>query len=198
MKSIRNLSIAVAALIVLAAILIYTGAFSVAADDPHWSVTRGVLETIRERSIASRAGDVQPPASLDDPQLIAIGAEHYAEMCTGCHLAPGMEDTEIRAGLNPRPPNLAEHGMHDGPAETFWIIKHGIKMTGMPAWGPTHDDRTIWGMVAFIKQLPGMTPAKYAELTAGSEEEESHDHAHHHDDSGSHEHEESMPQAQRP
>src|SRR4051794_32714024 len=181
MKSIRNLSIAIASLIALAAILIYPGASNVAGDDPHWGMTRSLFETVRERSIETRASDVQPPASLDDPRLIAIGAGHYSEMCTGCHLAPGKEETEIRAGLYPKPPNLAKLGMFDGPAETFWVIKHGIKMTGMPAWGVTHDDEAIWGMVAFIKQLPSMTPAKYTELTAGSEEGESHEHGHHDD-----------------
>jgi hypothetical protein len=93
-----------------------------------------------------------------------MGAEHYAEMCTGCHLAPGMKDTEIRAGLYPRPPNLVEHGAHRKPAEMFWIIKHGLKMTGMPAWGVTHDDQGIWGIVAFLQKLPDLSPQQYEEL----------------------------------
>ena len=115
---------------------------------------------------------------LDNPALIAEGAENYAEMCTGCHLAPGMQDTEIRKGLYPQPPNLALDGV-DNPAEAFWIIKHGIKMTAMPAWGATHDDAKIWAMVAFLGKLPAMSPAEYGNLTAGAD---AHDHEHQHDE----------------
>ena len=55
--------------------------------------------------------------------------------------------------------------MQHDPAETFWIIKHGIKMTAMPAWGKTHDDRLIWDMVAFVRKLPGLSPAQYQAIT---------------------------------
>lgn len=145
---------------------VYFGVFNVAADEPHWRVTYWLMETARERSIAVRARGVEAPPALDDPQLLAMGAEHYAEMCTDCHLAPGMKDTEMRAGLYPRPPNLAEHGAHRPADETFWIIKHGVKMSGMPAWGVTHDDHSIWGMVALVRKLPELSAAQYEELVA--------------------------------
>lgn len=143
----------------------YSGQYNVAADAPHWAVTTQALATIREHSIAARAADLTVP-NLADPALIALGAEHYAGMCTGCHLAPGMGDNEMRQGLYPKPPNLSER-RDRSPAESFWIIKHGIKMSGMPAWGVTHDDETIWGMVAFLQQLPTMDPAAYAALAQG-------------------------------
>src|SRR5262245_35175164 len=130
-------------LIVAAVTLVYSGVFNVAADSADWGLTQRMLATVREHSIAQRADDLEAP-SLEDPKLIATGAHHYAEMCTGCHLAPGMRESETRAGLNPQPPNLVEHGAHRSPQQTFWIIKHGIKMTGMPAWGVTHDDQSIW------------------------------------------------------
>lgn len=63
------------------------------------------------------------------------------------------------------------------PAETFWIIKHGVKMSAMPAWGATHDDRRMWAMVVFLQQLPRLTPAQYQILTARADGEEGgHDH----------------------
>jgi mono/diheme cytochrome c family protein len=83
-----------------------------------------------------------------------MGAEHYDEMCVECHLAPGKEENELRAGLNPKPPKLAAPGDHRTPEHDFWIIKHGIKMTAMPAWGVTHDDRSIWAMTTFVQKLP--------------------------------------------
>ncbi len=199
--------IVIAVLLAAALGLVYGGAYNVAADDPHWSVTQSVLETARERSVATRANDIEVP-KLDDPQLVAMGAEHYAEMCTGCHLAPGMSDSELRKGLYPRPPNLVEHGQHRRPEQTFWIIKHGLKMTGMPAWGMTHDDRSIWGMVAFLQKLSDLSPEEYRELVAqGSGRghgETEHHHERGHDEQAStptdsataHSHEESGKPAQ--
>ena len=76
-------------------------------------------------------------------------------MCTGCHLAPGVGDNEMRQGLYPKPPNLTER-RNRSPAQSFWIIKHGLKMSGMPAWGVTHDDESIWGLVAVHPATPDL------------------------------------------
>ena len=156
---------------------IYSGAFNAAADQPHSGVVFFLAQTARERSIAARSKDISVP-NLADPKAIAAGASEYAEMCTGCHLAPGMEDNEMRSGLYPYPPNLAAH-RHDAKedpqvarasaARQFWIIKHGIKMSAMPAWGKTHDDATIWSIVAFLQKLPMLTPQQYGEMTKESE-----------------------------
>ena len=143
----------------------YSGGYNVAADEPHWSLTSRVMAMVRDRSIAVRAADLTVP-NLADPTLIALGAEHYAAMCTGCHLAPGTGDNEMRQGLYPKPPNLTEE-RDRSPAESFWIIKHGLKMSGMPAWGVTHDDESLWGLVAFLQKLPALDAAGYAALTAG-------------------------------
>jgi mono/diheme cytochrome c family protein len=177
MKTILTILITLLVLAVLGAAVVYSGSFNIAADDPHWGVTSGVIETLRERSISRQAKTVASPKPLDDTSLIANGASEYAEMCTACHLAPGVKDTELRKGLYPMPPLLAEHGAHRSPAEQFWIIKHGLKMTGMPAWGLTHDDDRIWSMVAFLQKLPGMKPSQYQELVESGAGGHSHDHA---------------------
>jgi len=77
-------------------------------------------------------------------------------MCIGCHLAPGVAETELSQSLYPAPPNLAKIGVDGNPSAAFWVIKHGIKATGMPAWGKSMGDEYIWGMVAFLNQLPTM------------------------------------------
>ncbi|HUX25656.1 MAG TPA: cytochrome c [Burkholderiales bacterium] len=92
------------------------------------------------------------------------GAGQYAAMCTSCHLAPGMRDSELRQGLYPQPPKLSEISVDS--CKAFWVIKHSIKMSGMPAWGTTHVDETIWSMVAFLQKLPGMTPDQYRKIVA--------------------------------
>jgi mono/diheme cytochrome c family protein len=125
-----------------------------------------LIDTARERAIAVRADDVTVP-TLGAPDQVKAGAGNYAAMCTGCHLAPGMPPTELSQGLYPAAPALATVGAPD-PARTFWIIKHGIKASGMPAWGKSMDDQYIWGMVAFLQQLPTRSPAEYQALVASS------------------------------
>lgn len=171
---------AVAGAAVLAAgVILYSGVFNVAADSPHWEAASRVIELVRDRSIAVRA-DGQAVPDLEDRGLIATGAEHYAEMCTGCHLAPGMTNTELRQGLYPVPPDFtAARSLQ--PAEAFWVIKHGIKMSAMPAWGHTHDDQTIWAIVAFLQQLPTLDPGEYAVLTGASETADHNHDVDHHD-----------------
>jgi mono/diheme cytochrome c family protein len=158
-----------------AGIFIWSGMYNIGADEPHWMPTRVVIDKLREQSISARMADMQVP-NLDDPKVIAAGAVNYSAMCTGCHLAPGVTDTEIRPGLYPMPPDLPKIGSRDDK-RTFWIIKHGIKMTAMPAWGKTHTDQQIWNMVAFIRKLPDMTPEQYAAL-GGKPPAEDEDHMH--------------------
>lgn len=166
---------------------IWSGAYNIAADEPHWPLTVDVLETARDRSIEAHMSGIAVP-DLGGEALIRAGAGNYDAMCAECHLEPGDDSTELSAGLYPAPPNLGHDGIDD-PAEAFWIIKHGIKMTGMPAWGKSMDDASIWGMVAFLRQLPGMTDSRYDELVESSE---GHSHGsgeeHAHADDEHHEH----------
>jgi len=162
MKRIVWLAGLVALAAVGAAAFIWSGAYNIAADEPHWKLTESVLENLRERSIETRLGEISVP-DLDDESLIRAGAGNYDAMCAECHLEPGEDRSELSAGLYPAPPDLVREGVHD-PAEAFWIIKHGIKMTGMPAWGVTHNDELLWDVVAFLRQLPELTPEQYQAL----------------------------------
>lgn len=164
--------IVIAAPFAVVAGVVYSGLYSVAADVPHTRPVYWLLETLRERSIARAARDISVPP-LDDPQMLLAGGADYNDMCSGCHLKPGKLESDLSIGLYPAPPNLwrPEHETEQagGPAEIrrqFWIIKHGIKASGMPAWGPTHDDSRIWAMVAFLQKLPDLTPQQYQILTA--------------------------------
>ncbi|GLQ94073.1 c-type cytochrome [Dyella acidisoli] len=177
--------------IVVMAVLGYayacSGYYNIGADVPHWPLTYRFLTMTRDRSIEHHAQSISVP-NLDDPALILKGAGQYAAMCTGCHLAPGTHDSELRSGLYPKPPVLGEEQLD--PREAFWIIKHGIKLTAMPAWGATHDDDTIWSIVAFVRKLHGMTPAQYKDIVAKAPPDEDMDMGHDqhdmHDDMKSH------------
>jgi mono/diheme cytochrome c family protein len=146
-----------------AGVFVYSGIYNIGADDPHSRVVFSLLQTLRDRSIAQRARSIQVP-DLQDSTMILKGAGQYAAMCTQCHLTPGMKDSEIRPGLSPQPPNLTR--LRVAPADAFWVIKHGIKMSAMPAWGGSHDDATIWAMVAFLQKLPDLSPSQYKQIVA--------------------------------
>ena len=154
---------ALCALIGIALIAIHAGIYNLGADTPHSQPVFWFLEMVRDRSIAAHATDIVVPTDLDDPKRIASGAAEYDEMCSGCHLAPGMKRTEISRGLYPRAPEL-RRGSDLTPAEEFWVVKHGIKMTGMAAWGVTHDDELLWDVVAFLRKLPELTTDQYQAL----------------------------------
>jgi mono/diheme cytochrome c family protein len=162
-RSIALVGGALLAAIGAAAFGIYGGLYNVAADIPHTQPVFWLMTTVRERSIAVRAAGAIVPSDLADPKRIAAGAGEYAEMCSGCHLAPGMKRTEISQGLYPRAPEL-RRGSGLTPAEEFWVVKHGLKMSGMPAWGVTHNDELLWSVVAFLRKLPELTPAQYRTL----------------------------------
>lgn len=146
--------------------IVATGVFDVAATEPHSRVIEHLLESARERSIETRLDSVVVPP-LDDPGLVGIGVAHYHEMCVTCHGAPGIERSEIGRGLNPAPPALdrRRHAAEtEVAAEVYWIVKNGIWATGMPAFGPTHSDRELWAIVAFVERLPDLSPSEYATL----------------------------------
>lgn len=139
------------------------GFYNIGADDHHTKMTLTIIERLRDRSIAVRARATDVP-NLEEPTRIAAGAEYYAMLCVGCHLAPGVTKSTVRLGLYPHPPNLAEEDIHDAQ-RAFWTVKHGIKMSAMPAWEKTLDDPAIWDVVAFVRQMPAMTPETYEQLS---------------------------------
>ena len=192
--TILALVILIAVAVVGAGAFVYSGLYNIGADDHHSAPVQALLRTLRERSIEVRAKDIAVP-DLDDPQRVLAGAGHYAAMCTGCHLAPGMKDSEIRLGLYPQPPNLSTTRVDVRAA--FWAIKHGIKMSAMPAWGSSHDDPTIWSMVAFVQKLPTLTPAQYKDIVAKAPPDDDMDMdeggAHGHEHGGAGGHDDTMP-----
>ncbi|WP_266170101.1 c-type cytochrome [Dyella subtropica] len=187
MKTIVVLLCVVLLAAAAAAAFVTSGVYDIGADQPHWRLTEKIVATLRDRSIAHQSAGITVP-NLDDPERIHRGARRYAEMCAACHLTPGMRSTELREGLYPQPPDLSRRGLDD-PAEAFWVIKHGIKMSAMPAWGRSHDDAAIWEMVAFERKLPTMDEAAF-EAMAGMPGNDGHGGGHgmHHHDEDEHEH----------
>jgi len=149
--------IVVVAIVALA--VIYSGIYSVAANYPDNAAVEWLLSTTMDHSVRRHAAGIQVPP-LDDPAMIQAGFNHYRRMCRGCHGAPGVEN---KGGpvFNPEPPELTEETAEWKPNELFWITKNGVRMSGMPAWSPSHSDEDIWAIVAFTRKLPTMTAAQY-------------------------------------
>jgi len=166
------------ALFVLAAAgvgIVLSGAYNVAATAPHTRVGAWLLDTAKRRSIAVRGSSVQTPQQLTEEQALR-GFKEFNEMCVTCHGAPGKAPSEAGKGLLPQPPDLAQAVPSWDRPHLFWIVKNGIKMTGMPAFGPTHEDSEIWDIVAFIERLPTMTAEQYSRLAGAPKTPHTHTH----------------------
>jgi mono/diheme cytochrome c family protein len=149
-----------------AVLFVELGFYNIGADDHHNKLTLAMIVQLRDRSIEARLGPIKPQLTAT-PEMVRAGAQHYAALCAGCHLAPGIAKSEVRTGLYPHPPNLAQEEMQES-RRAFWIIKHGIKMSAMPAWGKTLDDAAVWDVVAFVRKMPGMSPEDYQQLAGAA------------------------------
>ncbi len=183
MKLLLTLIAILCFLIILIAAFVWSGIYNVAATAPHQGITLWFLEKVREQSISAHSRTISILSS-ENPERINIGFRNYHAMCRTCHGAPGYSRTEIAKGLYPAPPDLASEDVLKklNDAELYWIIENGIKMTGMPAFGPTHNEDEIWGIVAFIKKLPGLKPEGYKAMVKAAglhgEREDDHHHGH--------------------
>ncbi|MBL4774421.1 MAG: cytochrome c [Alcanivoracaceae bacterium] len=173
MKIIKTLFILGILGLIAGSAVIYSGIYPIGADVPHNKLTYWIFEQAREHSIERASAQIKVP-DLSSADMLLSGGADYNDMCASCHLKPGQKDSDMSLGLYPKPPNLSltHHGeAHEDDdkiteKKMFWTIKHGIKASGMPAWGITHDDDRIWAMVAFIKKMPDLTPNQYQVLTA--------------------------------
>lgn len=150
--------------------VVSSGIVNVGADQAHNPLVYNFLETARNRSIANASKDIVVP-NLEKVEMISSGGADYKDMCAGCHLSPGVAETDFSESLYPKPPNFTKadnvrrYQNEDGAKQGFWAIKHGIMASGMPAWGASHDDDRMWAMVAFIRSLPELDEAQYTILT---------------------------------
>ncbi len=185
MKIVLGTLVAVIVVVIVGALVgIFSGTVNVAARSPRGGMLEWALNTTMDHSVRSHASGIKVPP-LEDSSLIDLGFDHYKNMCITCHGSPAGGQSEAGIGLNPQPPELSDAAKDWTPAELYWIIKNGVKMTGMPAFGPTHSERELWGLVAFLQKLKTMNPEQYKAFAASkgghqetgeSREEESHHH----------------------
>lgn len=141
-----------------------SGVIPIKASSGHWKVTEWFLRFSMKRSIATHSFTIDVPDNLTDPSLILKGATHYEIGCRSCHGEPGMPRPRIAARMLPVPPDLAPRIRESNPKKLFYVVKHGMKFTGMPAWPSQHRDDEVWAMVAFLLKYPELDATEYRRL----------------------------------
>ena len=153
---------------VFGAAFLFGGFFNAAANQMDPDFVNRLIENVREASIARHASD-EPPSALDDAATVQAGARAYSQRgCVSCHGGPGADWAKFSEGLNPGPPDLKDVANDLSAPEIFWVVRNGIKMTGMPSFAasdPPVPDQEIWTIAAFVKKLPGVSAEDYKAWT---------------------------------
>ncbi len=148
-------------------IVVATGAFDMSASRPPGTLERIIGGALADRSIGRRAPKERNPLP-QTPEVLRAGLEHYRGDCLLCHGAPGTPPGDAGKGLNPPAPDLASPDAQEASdGEIYQTVTHGIRMTGMPAFLPTHSEKEIWQIVAFVRHLPALSPEERQALRAG-------------------------------
>jgi cytochrome c553 len=160
----------IAALLVAAAaagfLVVVSGIMPITASSGHWPITAWFLHFSMQRSVGTHSLGIDVPP-LDDPDLALKGAGHYETGCRSCHGSPGMKQPRIAQHMTPSPPYLPPKISEWDPEELFYLVKHGVKFTGMPAWPSQQRDDEVWAMVAFLRKLPKLDEGGYRHLVQG-------------------------------
>jgi cytochrome c553 len=154
--------------IVAASLVIWSGVYNVAASSDHWPIMSWILERVRVQSVGTWSSFVEEPPPLDNADRIKLGAAHFEGGCTPCHSRPGDPANAIAASMLPPPPPLSSAVADKETKEIFWIVKHGLKFTAMPAWSSQERDDEVWALTAFLNQLPDLSQQNYRELSGAA------------------------------
>jgi len=158
--------LATGVLLVLGAlVIIESGWYNLAADTPHFAPIRWMLRTTRDQAVRFHSRGTSVP-NLGDSSLAAGGFSLYRRNCQPCHGGPGDAGEQIGRGINPKPPRLAVAVHRWKDSELYWIVSHGLKMSGMPAFAPRLSDTDRWSIVAFLRRLVWFSPADYKRMAA--------------------------------
>jgi mono/diheme cytochrome c family protein len=151
-----------------------SGIYNIAATKSHWRVTKGFIGLTKHRSIDAHKENLTIPET--DPADRRQAFSHYHSMCRYCHGAPGYGSAEFSMGMYPEPPEMATGHVQEEMDDQgiFWTVTNGLKLTGMPAFGPTHTDVEIAGIVSLVRQIPHLPPRQYREAVEAMSQVESH------------------------
>lgn len=176
-RCLALLGVVIAVALIAGSIYLYSGWYNFAATEPHWNITENIIRTVVRASVQNQADrlSTEPPTMPGRADTL-VGFAAYDAMCADCHGAPGIGRSEFGQGLYPRGPSLLDRDTLWTDHQLFWIVRHGLKMTGMPAFGPTHNDSTLWRIVAFTKHLSEMSYYDYVAMQDSLSHDRQHEH----------------------
>jgi cytochrome c553 len=145
----------------------WSGIYNVAASRGHFRIVEWALAFVMNNSVVTHAALIKEPP-LDDPNLLILGASHFYTSCAPCHGGPGQQPNAALQNALPPAPDLHDTAERWKGREIYWIVRHGIKYTGMPAWPAQSRDDEVWAVVAFIKALPKLDAPRYRGLAIGN------------------------------
>jgi len=160
-RTVFRFLLASAATILLAAaggwVVLEAGWYDAGAVRQHFQFVHSLLERGMHQSVRFHARDVVAPVARD----AVLGAAVYKRNCQACHGGPGVAQDTIGLSMQPVPGPLVDAAKRFQPNELYWIVRNGIKMSGMPAWGFHLREQEMWAVVGFLERLPHMTPEDY-------------------------------------
>lgn len=168
MKLLKRLAMLITICLVAVYGFVQSGLFNVAATNKDGALITWLLHTTMERSVERRAQNIEVP-DINNNEMILAGLSDYVEMCAQCHGEPDKPSGILAQGLNPAPPNLEHLAEAGTPAEMFWVINNGIRMTGMAAFGKTHEADEIWPVIAFLQSAKDITSTEYSKMKKEAE-----------------------------
>ncbi len=160
--------LAALALGIAAILFAWSGAMQISASSGHWRITDWFLHWTMRNSVRTYSAFQSPDDPLDDSGLVGA-AGHFRQSCAVCHGAPGVRPSPVMQAATPPAPDLAKTAVEWSDRELFWIVRHGVKFTGMPAWAAEDRPDEVRRMAAFVRRLPSMTPTQYRALVEESD-----------------------------
>lgn len=143
------------------------GVYDVAATSPHLQPVHSLLETTMRHAVRRRARGIDVPA-IEGSRIATDGAACYRLHCLQCHGGPGMAPGPMGRSMQPLPGPLVGAAQEWRAAEIYWITRHGIKLTGMPAWQNRLRDPELWAVVFFVLQMADVTPMAFRQVMGDS------------------------------
>jgi cytochrome c553 len=163
-------------MLLLAALFMASGLYNVAASERHFTITSKLIAFTLRRSVTTHSLFVET-AKRSDHDLVPLGANHFASACAPCHGSPTEQRNPVALNMAPEPPPLRDAGSKWTPEQLFWIVKHGLKYTGMPAWPGEGRDDEVWAVVAFLLRLPDIDQTEYRRLVGAAGRAETLEHS---------------------
>ena len=142
-----------------------SGWYNVSATKQHWQPVYSTLERGMVESVRHHARDIVTPP-LTAPATIQRGAAIYRDRCVQCHGGPGVAQADFGKSMQPVPGSLVSAAKRWQANELYWITRHGIKMSGMPAWELHLSDQDLWSVVSLLMKLPELSPQEFDRITA--------------------------------